>query len=83
MIENANRIFQSGQRVPNSGVFELVGSPVHRASPISVQKLKVGQVFPCFDGWEVCWHLIEWTRPDASTEEQALGQAADLRGIVG
>ncbi|MCC7446155.1 MAG: hypothetical protein IT324_02005 [Anaerolineae bacterium] len=58
---NANRghIYQSGERVSISGMYEVVGFAGHGESARTaiVQSLHSDEVFPCFDGVEVCWHL--------------------------
>jgi hypothetical protein len=54
-------IFQSGQKVPTSGPYEVVG-----ASPTTVtaqgetapRDLTAGETFPAFQGWEVCWRPV-------------------------
>jgi len=58
---NANRghIYQSGERVSISGMYEVVGFAGHGGSARTtiVQSLHLDEVFRCLDGVEVCWHL--------------------------
>ena len=55
---NANRghIYQSGEHVSISGMYEVVGLTKY-VNANRVQLLHTGEIFPCFDGVEVCWYL--------------------------
>ena len=60
MVGNLVSVYQSGQTVPITGTYELVGAArTGTASDKggSIRALKAGDIFPSLDGWEVCWHL--------------------------
>lgn len=76
MIAYRGRIYQSGERVSISGAYEVVGLAGRSSKSIKtdpVQQLHIGEIFPCFEGLEVCWHLcarlIEPTAPQGSAAD--------------
>src|SRR5882724_10847509 len=68
-----SNIFQTGQRVPASGIYEVVGvnlAAAHNKKEKAIRLLKLGEVFPNYDGWEVCWHFAaseHQPRPEMTT----------------
>ncbi len=52
-------IFQSGQAVCTSGLYEVVGAGyVYSREEAATCEFRSGDVFPDFQGRAVCWHLI-------------------------
>ena len=61
-----NNIYQTGQQVPASATYEVVGVNLATAKNKKEKALRTllrGEIFPNYEGWEVCWHL-------ASTDNQ-------------
>jgi hypothetical protein len=56
----ANSIFQTGQKVPINGIYEVVGVNLVTAKHKKEQALRPlqsGEYFPNYEGWEVCWRF--------------------------
>ncbi|HVO69250.1 MAG TPA: hypothetical protein VMT24_04345 [Aggregatilineaceae bacterium] len=62
------KIFQSGEKVPMTGVYEVAGAEHDRPSPMPtrratgelespVRELQQGDMFPSYKGRAVIWHL--------------------------
>jgi hypothetical protein len=60
MNEHLGSIYQSGQRVPISGLYEVVGvnSALSIHSAEGIRQLHQDEYFPSYQGWDVCWRLI-------------------------
>lgn len=61
MSENRDAIYQSGEKSPFSGTFEVVGVRLAHAPQGHkniICELKAGKAFPTYEGLEVCWHLV-------------------------
>ncbi len=65
MAETSSTVYQSGQTVPVTGIYEVAGaetrSPTDKESPI--RELKAGEMFPNFEGRAVTWHLKQKGEP--------------------
>ncbi len=60
MMTVTNNIYQTGQQVPISGTYEVVGVNLTAAQSKKEKALRLlqrGEIFPNYDGWEVCWHF--------------------------
>jgi len=63
MDSRSKHIYQTGERVAQTGEYEMImGTGQLNRNPIH-RDLKTGEVFPCHDGFEVCWHLITCMPP--------------------
>jgi hypothetical protein len=61
MQEISTSIFQSGQKVPVEGWYEVVGETAKTArgeKRRSIVQLTTNQLFPNYDGRAICWHLL-------------------------
>jgi hypothetical protein len=61
MLKHQNASYQSGEKVPFNGTFEVVG--VRLAYPARSQEravcdLKAGEAFAAYEGIEFCWHFV-------------------------
>lgn len=54
-IDPSTTIYQSGQVVSVSGLYEVIG---RREQPQLPTRFETDQIFAYCDGWEVCWHLV-------------------------
>ncbi len=63
-------VFQSGQTVPATGIYEVAGaetrSPTDKESP--TRELKAGELFPNFEGRAVTWHLKQKSKQRSTTK---------------
>jgi len=62
MPEKFDIIYQSGEKIPFSGIFEVVGARLVYAAQRNVdtpRELKLGEAFPAYEGMEVCWHSVD------------------------
>jgi hypothetical protein len=60
MTKYLSRVYQTGQLVPVNGTYEVVGANLTTASPKlenPILILHINEVFPTYEGWEVCWHI--------------------------
>jgi hypothetical protein len=60
MAENSCTVHQSGERVVVSGSYEVVGanlSAARQKTESPVRTLHVGEAFPTYEGWYVCWRI--------------------------
>jgi hypothetical protein len=60
MARYSSCVYQTGQLVPFNGTYEVVGANLATVShkpehPIRI--LHINEVFPTYEGWEVCWHI--------------------------
>lgn len=70
MMTVVNNIYQTGQRVPVSGNYEVVGVNLATARNKKEKALRLmqrGEIFPNYEGWEVCWH---YTAGDHQSESE-------------
>lgn len=58
-IEHYDKIYQTGQSVPTTGSYALVGAVRNKTI---LREFATGEKFPCYEGWEVCWHWIGQNR---------------------
>jgi hypothetical protein len=61
MTAVTNNIYQTGQRVPISGHYEVVGvnlTAVKNKKEKAFRAMEKDEVFPNYEGWEVCWHFV-------------------------
>jgi hypothetical protein len=61
LFENSARIYQSGEPIPVSGVYGVVGASVSTTSQQkenAIRNLHSGEDFPVYGGEEVCWHFF-------------------------
>jgi len=61
MIDTSDRIYQTGEAVPFSGMFEVVGS--NRVCSEKDREhichfFKIDEIFFAHDGMDVCWRLV-------------------------
>jgi hypothetical protein len=65
VAETSSTVYQSGQIVPVTGIYEVAGAqtrgPGDKESPI--RELKAGEMFPNFEGRAVNWHPKQKTEP--------------------
>ncbi len=57
MGERSGIIYQTGQRVSTTGIYEVTGTQLATAAreqESAVRLLRRGEVFPTYEGWEVC-----------------------------
>jgi hypothetical protein len=55
-------IYQSGEQVPHSATYQVVGANPNTApdkKEHAVRTLKMGDFFPSYEGRAVCWHDAE------------------------
>jgi hypothetical protein len=78
-------LYQSGQEVPVTAWYEIVGLYYPgKTSARAKQMLGVGELFPDYDGRAVCWHLL-----NTNVAAKLLGVEIlqppqyDMAGIVG
>ena len=60
MAVNLSSVYQSGQKVPATGTYEVVGATRPRSAYEReglIHTLNEGEVFPGHEGFDVCWHL--------------------------
>ena len=62
MNNQSSVIYQSGQTVVVTGMYEVVG--INRNAKVKtgefvLRSLYAGEKFPCFEGREVAWHVLE------------------------
>jgi hypothetical protein len=60
MTNTSSHVYQSGETVPVTGIYEVVGAdaqPLQSTSEQPIRDLIAGEVFPDFDGRAVNWHL--------------------------
>ena len=59
MITYSTSIFQSGQQVPFNATYEVVGlkPATDQKKEGAIRNLQIGEFFPSYEGWEVCWHF--------------------------
>jgi hypothetical protein len=61
MTNTSSHVYQSGETVPVTGVYEVVGvdnaQPLPSTSEEPIRDLIAGEVFPDYDGRAVTWHL--------------------------
>lgn len=60
MTTATNSIYQTGQKVPINGMYEVVGvnlSKVKNKKEQALRPLQSGEYFPNYEGWEVCWRF--------------------------
>jgi hypothetical protein len=58
----ANTIYQSGEQVPQSATYQVVGANENATAEKkerAIRTLHVGEIFPSYEGQEVCWHTAE------------------------
>jgi hypothetical protein len=61
MFEQLKTIYQTGEPIPISGRFAVVGINLTQAaagSERAICELHMGDVFATYDGLEVCWHPV-------------------------
>jgi hypothetical protein len=67
MSDQVNTLYQSGQIVPTTGIYEVAGAEHDRPSPMPtrratgelespVRELREGEMFPSYKGRAVMWH---------------------------
>ena len=62
MPQKFDAIYQSGEKIPLSGTFEVVGVTVAHAAQRherAIRELKAGEAFATYEGLEVCWHFVD------------------------
>ncbi len=59
MAMKSSSIYQSGQKVPLTGIYQVVGIPpaTRQKRRNATRTLRMGDLFPAYEGWEVCWRL--------------------------
>ena len=60
MTVGTSNIYQTGEHVAVSGTYEVVGAKqadTHNKKEKPLRLLQRGEIFPNYEGWEVCWHL--------------------------
>jgi hypothetical protein len=60
VTEDSHSVYQTGQKAPRSGTYAVVGvKPTTQQKPESaIRCLNLDDVFPSYEGWEVCWHFL-------------------------
>jgi hypothetical protein len=60
MTYKQTRIYQSGEKVPFNGLFEIVGGrSVYGTDRHEIRcDFKIGEVFAAYNGMDVCWHAV-------------------------
>jgi len=72
MAEQSSKVYQSGQPVPVTGVYEVAGAQTKspkEGEESPVRELKEGELFPNFEGRAVAWH------PKRATDERSKTKA--------
>ena len=62
MLDNSQRIYQSGEPVRIAGTYVVTGTEPTATSPLRqahIREFQVGQHFPATDGREVTWWLVQ------------------------
>jgi hypothetical protein len=60
MTRYSSHVYQTGQLVPANGTYEVVGAnlaPASHKPEHPIRTLDLNDVFPTYEGWEVCWRL--------------------------
>ena len=64
--QTSGTIYQSGEKVPLAGLYEVVGSkPTGKKTTgeFVVRDLRPSEKFPCYEGYVVAWHLLKPSLP--------------------
>lgn len=67
-MERSSPVYQSGEPVPALGIYEIVDSNRTRAAAARLV-LQPGDVFPVYEGWEVCWRCVRSDREECMQED--------------
>ncbi len=76
MDGKSNCLFQSGNRIETSGLYELIGT----GQETIIWELQAGERFPYFDGWEVCWCFK--SRETGRDDARAGHNTSNPRGVT-
>ncbi len=55
-------LYQSGERVSTTGTYEVIGVTrvtTTQQKETALRHFQQGEIFPTYDGWEVCWRLCD------------------------
>ncbi len=58
----AGHFYQSGERVSTTGTYEVIGvtrSAATQQQESALRHFQLGEFFPTYDGWEVCWRSCD------------------------
>lgn len=71
MAENSPHTYQSGETVPHTATYEVVGVdttvPQPKTHERPVQLLYEGEIFPNHEGRQVQWVIRQFASPDQTT----------------
>jgi hypothetical protein len=71
MPENSPHTYQSGEAVPHTATYQVVGvdpsPPQSKSHERPVQLLYAGEIFPDHNGRQVQWVIRQLTSPNQST----------------
>jgi hypothetical protein len=60
MSEHSGIVYQTGQKASTTGIYEVMGlnlAATAQKRESASRLFRRGEVFPSYEGWEVCWSL--------------------------